>query len=185
MDNDLNRLPAPRVYTLRPGRRLSTVLFGMFFTLVGPTFLWVVLHEDSGPAAPDGIAPAVLLVFVFSITTLLGILLLATALRTRLVTSAEGIEHRQALSTVRVPWSKVLRIGDIPVNRHGRTVEGLFLAEPSTPSNRSLLWWVGSVEFRDKIPLKQFDRNWRDGPLGDDLRRYAPHLFEEGDWPDP
>jgi hypothetical protein len=29
-----------------------------------------------------------------------------------------------------------------------------------------------------RIPLGQYDPHWREGPIGDDIRRWAPHLLE-------
>lgn len=129
-------------------------------------------------------APTLLFLAMSLLTTSLGVFLLATAVRARIITSPAGIEHRQVLYTIHAPWIGVLRIGDIPIGRHGRTVEGLILVEPASPSSKPIRWWQGYWQMRNKIPLEDFDRNWREGPLGDDLRRYAPHLFAEGDWPD-
>jgi len=85
---------------------------------------------------------------------------------------------------MRFPWASVLRLADTPVRRN-RDIETLIVAVPAMTRRAAALWWLSTWSWRDKIALDQFDSHWREGPLGDDLRRYAPHLFDEGDWPDP
>lgn len=42
-------------------------------------------------------------------------------------------------------------------------------------------WWRRMMVLRSGrfIPLSRFDSTWRDGPIGDDLRHYAPWLFTD------
>lgn len=42
-------------------------------------------------------------------------------------------------------------------------------------------WWRRMMVLRPGrfIPLARFDANWREGPIGDDIRRYAPWLFSD------
>jgi hypothetical protein len=74
---------------------------------------------------------------------------------------------------IRVPWSAFARIDRLS----GRwfAPECLFLAEPIPQQGRFTRWLPA---FRG-VALTSFDPRWRDGRLGADLRRFAPHLFEE------
>jgi hypothetical protein len=41
-------------------------------------------------------------------------------------------------------------------------------------------WKVyGGFLFYVFIPLSPFDKNWRDSELGQQIKQYAPHLFEK------
>ncbi len=56
--------------------------------------------------------------------------------------------------------------------------EGLLLYEARGLPQQ---WWRRMMTLRPGrfIPLARFDANWRKGPVGDDLHRYAPWLFSD------
>ncbi len=80
--------------------------------------------------------------------------------RTSLVISPDGAEYRVSAYRVRASWSDIERIG--------RGLEG-------TSAQADVL----ITRDGRKLPLSIFDSNWRRGQLGEELRRYAPHLFPE------
>lgn len=113
--------------------------------------------------------------------------------RSRLVLDAQGISHHQLGYVIRSDWSNVARL-DLTAG-----VEGLHLHAPGTRSRLlgaavrvvrvlSATLGVGSVvgdydalaEGRF-IALMPFNRQLRDGPLGRDLERWAPHLSVAGE----
>lgn len=166
------------VYRLRKAAILvwcSVALVGGF---QGAAMIGILLSE--GLTGGLIVAPSIAAVAGFAC----GILALSTALRTGIITSSEGTEYRRAIFAMRFPWASVLRLADTPVRRN-RDIETLIVAVPAMTRLAAALWWLSTWSWRDKIALDQFDSHWREGPLGDDLRRYAPHLFDEGDWPDP
>jgi hypothetical protein len=109
----------------------------------------------------------------------------------RLVLTPEGIAHHQLGYTVRSPWPNLVSL-DLTAG-----CEALHLDQPGTHSR--LLRWSTQVAagaaprmtaglFGDANALAQgrlillapFMQHWRRGPLQDDLRRWAPHLFRQG-----
>ena len=84
---------------------------------------------------------------------------LSTAL-TRLSLTEQGLEYRNAGSTIRARWDEVRKIS----RRHGRYGDRIVVVVAT--SSRV-------------ISLSQFGGQWRTGPLGQDLQRYAPRLFDD------
>ena len=70
---------------------------------------------------------------------------------------------------VDMPWSNVVRIES--VHRAGRTRDVLVL-------DRGIVWSHGGRTVRE-IDLTRFDPNWRTGPIGEDIRRWAARLLLE------
>lgn len=85
-----------------------------------------------------------------------------------LVLSAEGLK----VFGVEMPWSNVVRIESVQGSRRGRDVMVL---------DRGIVWSHGGRGGRALrgIDLTRFDPNWRSGPIGDDLRHWAPHLLSD------
>lgn len=125
--------------------------------------------------------PSVLMVLILIIP--LGLLLLMTKYVTtladsvRIVVSRDGIEYHGGLYIISTSWDNVVRIGQIP-SAFGMT-EGLVLREPAMHASNWLCWLVRMNRIDHVIPLASFMWWWRDTELGDDIRRYAPHLFEQ------
>lgn len=102
-------------------------------------------------------------------------LLVYSAVQIKLVTSPEGIAYYQVGYSVSTTWDNLARIEDIPAGRI--TVEGLILHEPALYVDK---WLSGAKYIQSRgqlIPLSFFGRDWLNSELGDDLKRYAPHLF--------
>ena len=109
------------------------------------------------------------------IVSFFAILMAYSAIQIRLVISPEGIEYYQVGYSVKTTWSNVARVGEIPAGRI--MAEGLILHEPALFVDN----WLSGVKYiqtRGKlIPLSLFKRDWLDSNLGQDIRKYAPHLF--------
>ena len=91
-----------------------------------------------------------------------GLVAYATA-RKRLVVAARGLEYRDWLGTTAVTWNEV--IGIVRVSTRFGSHSALALANG-----------------RAAISLAEFGgAEWRDSPLGQDLRRWAPRLMPDND----
>lgn len=137
----------------------------------------------------SAIAPTLVLLFFFTITQsntfCFGIISIYTLffaikniLSEHIILSSSGIEYHRVGLTFHTKWESLRE-----VNLHWFTPieqEGIFV-DPDLI--RITEWWIGSYEYgvwRQKafIPLSKFSDNWRDSELGQQIKRYAPHLFE-------
>jgi len=109
------------------------------------------------------------------IVSCFAILMAYSAIQIRLVISPEGIEYYQVGYSVRTTWNNLARIGEIPAGRI--MVEGLILYEPALFVDT----WLSGVKYIQTrgqlIPLSLFKRDWLNSELGQDIKKYAPHLF--------
>jgi hypothetical protein len=113
--------------------------------------------------------------------------LLCLAIYNQLTVTDEGLDFRRIGYRIRTTWGNIERMtyaqfgyaqGDI-----------LVLREPQVSVHKRLavLWNEGRLLERNKefaplgktIPLFLLDPKWRTGKLGQEVRCYAPHLFEE------
>lgn len=105
----------------------------------------------------------------------LAFLMAYSAIQIRLVISPGGVEYYQVGYSVRTTWDNVARIGEMPAGRI--TAEGLILREPALYVDR-LFSGVKYIQTRSQlIPLSLFKRDWVDSELGQEIKKYAPHLF--------
>lgn len=115
--------------------------------------------------------PSLFIVFV----SCLALLMAYSAVQIRLVISPDGIEYYQVGYSVRTSWENVARIGEIPAGRI--IAEGLILYEPALTVDK-LFSGVKYIQTRGQvIPLSLFKRDWLNSKLGQDIGKYAPHLF--------
>jgi hypothetical protein len=140
--------------------------------------------DSAADAAADHALPLTAALF-----TLILLPFVAIAWQSRLVLTPQGIAHHQLGYTVRSPWANLVAL-DLTAGR-----QALYLAEPGSRSR--LLRWssravaAGAPGLADGligdpqalaqgrlIFLAPFMQHWRRGPLRDDLKRWAPHLFE-------
>ncbi len=106
---------------------------------------------------------------------LFAVLMAYSAIQIRLVISPEGVEYYQVDYSVKTTWNNVARVGEIPAGRI--MVEGLILYESAIFVD-SWLSGVKYIQTRGKlIPLSLFKREWLDSELGQNIKKYAPHLF--------
>ena len=167
------------VYHLSPIRLLSMPLLwlAMVLPLLG---LAVAYRRD--PADLAAFTAAAIIV------TLIFLPIGAIVWQSRLVLTPEGIAHHQFAYTVRSPWKQLQALTLDP------GTEALVLAEPGTRSRwfGVLVRWggvfapvdprglIGDVDLMADgrlILIAPFMAHWRRGPLREDLRRWAPHLF--------
>lgn len=121
---------------------------------------WARLRDDWGFM---GCLPLILVVSALPI---------AVVLRTRIVTTPEGVEFRAMLFSLSAPWSAVKRM-DQDRDWCGMPMEYLRLREPATV--RGLRWLVGERQ-RWSIPLFMVTRVPFE--FTQDLREYAPQVVE-------
>jgi hypothetical protein len=109
------------------------------------------------------------------VVSFFAILMAYSAIQIRLVISPEGIEYYQVGYSVKTTWNNVARVGEIPAGRI--MAEGLILYEQALFVDN----WLSGVKYiqtRGKlIPLSLFKRDWLESELGQDIKKYAPHLF--------
>jgi hypothetical protein len=152
-ENSSNSQPNRKVY-YRSGQTGSFVLFAVLAVFA------VILKLP---------LPFVVMVSFFAI------LMAYSAIQIRLVISPEGVEYYQVGYSVKTAWNNVARVGEIPAGRI--MTEGLILYEPALFVDN----WLSGVKYiqtRGKlIPLSLFKRDWLDSELGQDIKKYAPHLF--------
>lgn len=90
----------------------------------------------------------------------------------RLVISPAGLEYHMPNNLhCCTTWDNLARIESRPWP--GRDM--LVLRQPVP---RQGPWW-GSLSQQRRIQLPYFGASWRSTPLADDLKRYAPHLFNQ------
>ncbi|HEY3290056.1 MAG TPA: hypothetical protein VGK87_08020 [Anaerolineae bacterium] len=116
------------------------------------------------PVAPDP--------FAVFIPLIIGLFLIVLS-RTRIVTSARGVEFHQFGFHAVTPWSNIVRIG-LPPAASG-TTEAIYLQRPCLQEFEFFAAWKLPLNL---IPLYQFDYS-PDSELGQELRRYKPHLFTD------
>ncbi len=115
--------------------------------------------------------PPVFIVFV----SCLALLMAYSAVQIRLVISPKGVEYYQVGYSVRTSWDNVARIGEIPAGRI--MAEGLILYEPALFVDK-LFSGVKYIQTRGQvIPLSLFKRDWINSELGQEIKKYTPHLF--------
>lgn len=168
------------VYRLNLARRLLLpVIWGL---IVGPL---LALSASAGGTLAETRSFAVAALLV----TLILLPFCALGWHSRLVLTPEGIAHHQFGYTVRSRWDNLQALCLAP------GAQSLLLTQPGTDS-RLLRWSArlmasvvpaiadglfGDVDLLAQgrvILLAPFMASWRRGPLRDDLRRWAPHLFE-------
>jgi len=115
--------------------------------------------------------PPLFIVFV----SCLALLMAYSAVQIRLIISPDGVEYYQVGYSVRTSWDNVARIGEIPAGRI--IAEGLILYEPALFVDK-MFSGVKYIQTRGQvIPLSLFIHDWVDSELGQEIKKYAPHLF--------
>jgi hypothetical protein len=97
-----------------------------------------------------------------------------------LVTSPEGIAYSSTNYRISTPWENVLGLGmRVENNEEKSRITGLELREPAPVFHVKRWSRFLMVKRADYfIPLSPVISNWQQGELAEDLRRYAPQVFE-------
>ena len=74
---------------------------------------------------------------------------------------------------MKIPWSNIAGIA--PPRRPFWWTETLLLKQPITYP-----WWLSPFKF-DRVSFARYELNWRQGRIGQDVARWAPHLMEKRD----
>ena len=97
----------------------------------------------------------------------------------KIVISDKGIEYHRLGLTFNIKWENIEEINthwSVPFKQ-----EGLYI-DPDLI--RITEWWSGSYKAyggwgrKAFIPLSKFSEDWRNSQLGQQIKQYAPHLFE-------
>jgi hypothetical protein len=171
--------PAGRrtVYRMDAGFRILLYGMGTLFVLIGLGMgaLYLAGVDTDGRNKDIGAIGNGLFVLFFVV---MGGSTWRAVRRTRLVLSTDDVVYRTMGYSIVSRWGNVRGIGPA---RYGRgKAESLLLHEPGMRENGPFGALVRAMSFApdDAIPLQGFG-SARYGPLSRDLRRYAPHLFDE------
>lgn len=124
-------------------------------------------------------APPALALYYFILPAHLCLIpLTVMQLQTHMVTSAAGLEYHGAFGFVwACAWEDIERIGLIgPLARWGLGPECLVLRRAPN-INYPWLCWFFPIYRQQALALFEFGA-WRYLALGQEIRRYAPHLFQ-------
>jgi hypothetical protein len=167
------------VHHIDVSRRVLTLGLAAFEILVGIVILlrviqWASYQEMSGRILTSVIIRC--LVGLAAILTGIGNAYLVN--RVRVITSADGIEYHNIGLILRVPWDGVLAVENVP--RGFRRGDRLILGQAEVHlSSWRPRWKV--EQMTEAIGLQPFERAWKHGQLGEDVKRFAPHLFLQGE----
>jgi hypothetical protein len=95
-----------------------------------------------------------------------------------LSTSPDGIQYHSILYQVSSSWENLQAIArHKPSGISLVSDEHLHLKDPVRLVTRVPAWVIDRARASTTMPLSSIQFNWRSTELGDELRRYAPHLF--------
>jgi hypothetical protein len=154
MDNQLKGLH----HTYRGRRWYFSGFFGVFLFFLAAVLIIQRPH----------------LLIVCLIIFLFALLEIYSALSIRLTTSSEGIMYHQVGYGIFAKWDQIESIGECTAGRV-RT-ECLLLNEFKVRGIKQLANLSGLRPKGKSIPIGLFDRNWRDGDLGQDINEHAPNV---------
>jgi hypothetical protein len=112
----------------------------------------------------------ILLCIVTTIAT--GIARLYDAFFENISVDENGIKYTCVNYKVAAKWVDLKRIGDFRTSRI-HSIEGIYL----TDHEHIVPAWTDFVD-KNFIPVSLFDDNWRTSDLGQQIKQYAPHLFQ-------
>ncbi len=162
-------------YDMDPGMRV--VLYGLAGLLGVAGVSFGALHITGlgviKPTSPEDYSILVILASIF--LTGSGLFVAYGIRQTHLALSEDGIEYRTLGYTAKIKWDEVVRIGLAKANRG--VFEALILREPGVTRQGWAANYFATSDYLQAIPLTSFESRWKQGRLGKDLRRYAPHLF--------
>lgn len=158
-------IPA-RIYRLEPNRRGAVFVYAGLILLFAFLF-GVVLGKLESCTLP----------FVIPLT-LASAYFFRLAYHIRLEVSPEGIEYFQMGYRLKTTWDNIERIGMIPMGL--LMAEGLILRESALQGKIFGRKNLERNRLDRAIPLTLFQPWWREGDLGEEIKRYAPRLIVSG-----
>ena len=113
-----------------------------------------------------------------------GVFILVTSFKNiiseKIVISDKGIEYHRLGLTFSTKWENVRKLDTQwfkPFEQEGISLD--------PDQIRITEWWSGNYKAyggwsrMSFIPFSKFSENWRDSKLGQQIKQYAPHLFEK------
>lgn len=94
----------------------------------------------------------------------------------KILLSPNGIDYRAFAYEVSAEWNELKMIEKDPALLSN--LEWI-ITDSKKIKNKLLLWQLLRWERRNYIPVYLFAENWRDSELGQQIKQYAPHLFEK------
>lgn len=115
--------------------------------------------------------------YIFGTSIVMSFLII-DQLAARIEIGPNGLSYTRIFRAINAHWADVESITrwvDLPII--WLSSEGLLLRP--RPRYRPL-WWLTKVQdrYRRFVPIDEFAPRWRESPVGDDIRRYAPWLID-------
>ena len=127
------------------------------------------LFHDSGSISD------ILMIITCILILVMGWMTYLEAKQVHIITSVDGITYYSPGLEVRSPWENVDKIRSMSILFGRRKLDFLLLLQPAEQkSNWWFRLWRGKPD--NEIPLSMFG-NWRESELGQEIMKYAPHLF--------
>lgn len=178
-----------KVYIVSPSTRIKIYVVMGILLLSMPVFAVYAVYTKPSALLFDGAE----FLFVF-FNLLMGgaaVLTYVTLVGSRLTISPDGIEFYTFGYSIISPWANIIGYGSL-----GPRLEGLILKRPLTTAGfvtyGPLLDAIVSLlaiaanqpaalmpdeDILKVIPIDRFDTHWQYGEIGEQIRHYAPHLF--------
>jgi hypothetical protein len=116
---------------------------------------------------------AITLLLVLLIFLLLWSLGLYKIFFERIIVSKNGVEYYSFGFSIKASWNAVMSTGFHQMKLY--KFDGLFVDKIQSDIKNPF----GFLDKREPfIPLTMFDKNWRTSELGQQIKDYAPHLFD-------
>jgi hypothetical protein len=181
-----------QTYPIKWGWRLYALIFPLMGLALPGIMAWALLNANRPPDTATIVVVIIggLILFALSLAIYFGMT------RVCLTVSPQGIGYHSLGYQVVTTWDNIASIGDVRSGQY--TYEGLVLREPRLEVSDWLrtgtaaypfLALIGALSGRPLVPLPDmavygrgiplglFVTNWRQSPLGENIRRYAPHVF--------
>jgi hypothetical protein len=152
--------------------RKSFMTIGTLMTIIGILFLARGIYLISVRSNPTTGMSFIFLAGLF----LLSIWLTAETFKTtRLVLSPERLEFYSPGLVLTTSWDNLERIGSVSTLLGSAKSDNLVLRAAAI---QKTAWWFKLLRKHPEhvIPMSMFS-NWRGSEIGQEIKRYAPHLF--------
>ena len=172
--NQGGRMEDQKDHPIDPAIRKSKIREAYFSIGLGMLILLTRLVFPSLFQASGSISD-ILMIIMCILVLVNGWMTYLEAKQVHIVTSMDGITYSSPGLELCSPWENVDKIRSMPILFSRRKLDFLLLLQPA--EQKSTWWsrlWNGKPE--NKIPLSMFGK-WRESELGQEIKKYAPHLF--------